>query len=153
MKKRSSAIQPRKPLSTLAKIGILVLLLVLAYFLGGRLQPGQSRYIILSPDHYPPGNIYQMQITLKKGGKLFLVNDGGTYHAIIGTDPHDKCGIRWLRDEQVFASYCSESRYDIDGSWLSGPSPVGLDRYNCFMRHGNLVIDTEDRIKGEPAPT
>lgn len=154
MKKRPSPPNSRERgyLSLPVKLGMLIAALVLAYFLGGRLLPGQTRYIRLSPDRYPPGGIYQLNTTTKKGSLLYIINDAGTFHVVIGTDPYDNCRVRWLRDEQVFASYCSEARYDAQGRWLSGPSSAGLDRYHCFIHQGNLVIDTEERIAGEPRP-
>jgi hypothetical protein len=152
MKKRPSAPDNRQRgyLSRPLKLGMLLIALVLAYFLGGRLLPGQTRYIYLSPDQYPPGGIYPLNTTLKKGSLLFIINDAGNYHVLIGTDPSDNCRVRWLRNEQVFASYCSDARYDIHGRWLSGPSTAGLDSYHSFMHRGNLVIDTEERIAGNP---
>ena len=154
MKKRWSATESQKRgiISLPFKIGMLLTTLALAYFLGGRLLPGQERYIYLSPDRYPPGGIYSLNTTIKKGSILYIVNDNGNFHVLIGTDPYDNCRVRWLRHEQVFASYCTDARYDIHGRWLSGPGSRGLDRYECFMHHGNLVIDTETRIPGDPRP-
>lgn len=152
MKRRPSSKRQGRFPRIISRLGILVGLLLVAYFLGGRLQPGQTRYILLSPDHYPPGTIHPITITLKKGGALFVVNDAGTYLVLVATDPHDNCRVHWIQNEQAFASYCSDARYDVSGRWLAGPSRRGLNRYHAFIHKGNLVIDTERLIKGPPRP-
>ena len=152
-KKRWSATESQKRgiISLPFKIGMLLTTLALAYFLGGRLLPGQERYIYLSPDRYPPGGIYSLNTTIKKGSILYIVNDNGNFHVLIGTDPYDNCRVRWLRHEQVFASYCTDARYDIHGRWLSGPEAedsIAMSA-SCTMA---IWSSTPRRASWDPVP-
>jgi nitrite reductase/ring-hydroxylating ferredoxin subunit len=150
-KRKYSVERERRKRNILWWIGV-VIALAAAYFIGGLLEPGQDRYTIFDPDLYPPGTIQRLSLPLRKGGGMFVVNDNGAFYAIIAKDPYDGCGIQWSKMEHVFFSPCSDHRYYVDGSWKSGSSPGGLARYAVSMQHGNIVIDTETRIEGEPRP-
>jgi hypothetical protein len=132
--------------------GMLIVALLLAYFLGGRLQTGHDRYIMLPADHYPSGTIHQMDLVLSKGGGLYVINNKEKFYALIATDPYDNCRIHWNEEKQAFYSPCSDHKYAIDGSWISGSAPGGLDHYPTTLRYGNLYIDTETRLRGTPRP-
>jgi hypothetical protein len=128
----------------------LALVLVLAYFLGGRLQPGQERYLYYDPDRLPPGTIHFIKLPLRKGNGMYLINDDGTVRAIVATDPYDRCRVSWHPVEQIFISPCSGSQYGVDGSYIKGSAAGGLEQFVVLWRHGNIVIDTETRIPGAP---
>lgn len=148
-----TAKKKQKPmLSRPAWFALLVVVLALAYFLGGQLQPGQERYMALSPDRFPPGSIQFINLKLSKGGGMYVVNDAGTFYVLVATDPYDRCRVSWRGNEQAFVSPCSKSTYHVDGSWRSGSSPGGLDQFPASIVNGNLMVDTETRIKGTPRP-
>lgn len=153
MKQRKYSIEKERSIKNILWwIGVLVAL-VATYFIGGLLEPGRERYTIFDPDQYPPGTIQRHTLPLRKGGAMYVVNDDGTFHAIIAKDPYDGCSVQWSKLEQVFYSPCSDHRYNVDGSWKSGSGPGGLARYAVSMEYGNIVIDTETRIEGEPRTT
>lgn len=130
---------------------LLALVLVLGVFLSSRLQLGQQRYLYLSPDHYPPGSIHPITLKLNKGGRIYVVNNAGTFVAVIATDTYDNCMVSWQQKAQALVSPCSGSKYTPDGRYISGPSGKSLDRFATHIRYGNLLIDTETRIPGEKA--
>jgi nitrite reductase/ring-hydroxylating ferredoxin subunit len=152
MNKRKYSVERERRLRNIKWwIGV-VIALVATYYIGGRLEPGQQRYTIFDPDLYPPGTIQRQSLPRSKGSGVFVLNDNGSFYAIIAKDPYDGCQIQWSKLEQVFFSPCSDYRYNIDGSWKSGSGPGGLARFPVEMQYGNIVIDTETRIEGEPRP-
>ena len=47
---------------------------------------------------------------------------------------------------------CHGEQYALDGGWLSGPSPRGLDRFEIEMLpNGDVVVDAAGYRKGSPA--
>lgn len=69
---------------------------------------------------------------------------------------HLGCPVRWLVNEGVgeFLCPCHGGLYDINGSYLGGPPPRGMYRYNVIevRENGKLYIKHSYDIGGENGP-
>lgn len=93
---------------------------------------------------------------------LYLVNDRSAgLLALWGRDPHLGClvvalplteapGPMEVHRDTVFANPCHGEQYALDGRWLGGPSPRGLDRFAVSVdADGNVVVDAR---RYQPGP-
>ena len=65
--------------------------------------------------------------------------------------PHGGCLILWDEDENWFHDPCIESRFDVNGLYIGGPSPKNLDQLAASTREG-IVWVSEEVIYGESHP-
>ena len=68
--------------------------------------------------------------------------------------PHEGCQVVWRDESNQFVCPCHDSFFNADGSYLSGPSPRGLDPLPAQEKNGVLQVqyisyenNTTDRIK------
>jgi hypothetical protein len=149
MNKRTPSLKRQLFMRRLVGYSMLTLVVLLGVYISSRLQLGQQRYLLLTPEQYPPGTIQSITLKLSKGGHVYLINNAGSFYTIIALDSYDGCSVSWIKGEQLFVSPCSKSRYSVDGRWVSGPSHRDLDRLATHIRNGNLLIDTETRVIGK----
>lgn len=63
----------------------------------------------------------------------------GKIVALSNTCPHLGCGIG-LDGKGGFACPCHDSRFTIDGSWVSGPSPRPMDPLPVRVEDGRVLV-------------
>ncbi|MBN8637252.1 MAG: hypothetical protein J0M07_18140 [Anaerolineae bacterium] len=63
--------------------------------------------------------------------------------------PDDGCGIRWVNWDQYFSNPCSGSKFQVDGTYIEGPSPRNLDRYHIIVTFSNGTT-VESNEAGDP---
>jgi cytochrome b6-f complex iron-sulfur subunit len=107
---------------------------------GGRFEVGRA-------DRFEEGSA-----TLFREGRFFLVHQGGEeFIALYQVCTHLGCLMRWDEENQVYACPCHGAKFANDGSYMSGPPPRSLDRFPVEVIDGKVVVDTGQRIRGEPA--
>ncbi|MDH5508198.1 MAG: hypothetical protein OEZ02_13330 [Anaerolineae bacterium] len=81
--------------------------------------------------------------------ELYLVLINGVPYAFDTRDPHPNgCPIRWSQTNQRFEEPCLGSTYALDGSYLTGPSPRGMDQYPVRTEDGSVQIIADMLIPG-----
>jgi len=100
---------------------------------------------------YPVGqlkegvNAANLQIT-----PMFVVRDGSFAFAIRpftpagGTDP-----VAWCPKQGFFEAWSTGAKFGVDGAYIAGPAPSGLDRYASTIVNGVLTVDP---TKVDPGP-
>jgi Rieske Fe-S protein len=58
--------------------------------------------------------------------------------------PHLGCPINWHAEESRFFCPCHGGVFDATGKRVSGPPPRGMDRLNCEVRAGRLLVQWHD---------
>jgi menaquinol-cytochrome c reductase iron-sulfur subunit len=66
--------------------------------------------------------------------------------------PHLGCPTAWLAAKSEFLCPCHGSIFSKDGSFLSGPSPRGLDSLESQIRDGHLWVRWQDFRIGMKEP-
>lgn len=87
------------------------------------------------------------------GGKKVLVArlNSGDWAAVSAVCTHLGCSVRLERDgnEEVFACNCHNSKFSIDGTNLSGPAPLPLNRYEIEVRENKVILGVGELNNGE----
>ncbi len=87
----------------------------------------------------------------------FIVHLEDEWIALSGRPPNpryqDTCLIDWDSTRNRFAEPCGGAFFALDGRYLGGPSPSGMDRYALEIRGDEIWLETTRVIPGEPVPT
>ncbi len=81
-------------------------------------------------------------------GKLWIVHLEQGWWALSQKCPHLGCAVPWCDQSGHFECPCHGSTYTLEGEWIEGPAPRGLDRYRVDVSSGNVMIDTSKVIDG-----
>jgi cytochrome b6-f complex iron-sulfur subunit len=117
---------------------------------GGTFDLGEAKDIVPSTSAPPEANTK---------GQFWLVNlDAQTGHgkpgvlALYNVCPHLGCLYQWQPVTNRFECPCHGSRYQKDGTYISGPAPRSLDRMviRFLDAKGNVLAQTD--ATGDPLP-
>ena len=123
---------------------------VLAAFLGqigaaGRaffpnvLYEPPSRFKLKRPGDYPDG------YTLDAAHRLFVIRQKDAFHVISAICTHLGCNVQWKDTE--FDCPCHGSRFNPDGTVISGPAPRPLDWFATTVSpDGFLEVDSAQEV-------
>lgn len=86
--------------------------------------------------------------------EFYLVWQNDTPLALSTLDPHDRFAgcdqpIRFDPAARRFSAPCGGATYQIDGTYLRGPSPRSMDRFATRIQHGRLEVDIGEIILGQ----
>jgi len=93
----------------------------------------------------PPVNVAKM--------KLWLIHEERGVAAFYKVCPHLGCLYSWNDQEFKFICPCHGSQYALEGQYLSGPAPRGLDSFEVRIidsRSGTVL--SRSGTAGEPTP-
>lgn len=93
-------------------------------------------------------------------GRFWLVNTAEGVVALYKVCVHLGCLYKWVPSNARFECPCHGSKYSVDGGYLDGPAPRGLDRFvlRFVDDAGNVLTETEegdmnsDDQAGKPVP-
>ena len=109
--------------------------------LGTKINAGPvSNYPLISPKEGAPVKFTD--------GKLWVVHLEQGWWALAQKCPHLGCAVPWCDQSGHFECPCHGSTYNLEGQWVEGPAPRGMDRYPVDVSSGNVVIDTSELILG-----
>ncbi len=85
---------------------------------------------------------------------ILLVNDSsGGFLALHSRDPGSGCLVNWEPSTQRIADPCEGTKYTRTGTYVSGPSPRGLDRFPVTVTDsGEVQVDLTQLLPGSPRP-
>jgi nitrite reductase/ring-hydroxylating ferredoxin subunit len=115
--------------------------------------PGKEWVQVGVLSDFPPSKEpYRLQ---NLGG--FLVNLEGELFVLSNHPPHprfhDTCLIYWDAERQRLTEPCGGAAFALDGHYLFGPSPRGLDKYPYEIRGNEIWVETTTLILGTFVPT
>ena len=78
--------------------------------------------------------------------KLWLVNTEQGMLGIYKVCTHLGCLYKWVPTNSRFECPCHGSKFQLDGTWIEGPAPRSLDRFEVFAvdASGNEVARSEE---------
>jgi Ferredoxin subunits of nitrite reductase and ring-hydroxylating dioxygenases len=80
---------------------------------------------------------------IDKGNEVILVRYAGAVYAFALSCPHQNTALRWLGDDSRFQCPKHKSKYQPDGTFMSGKATRNMDRY-AVSRKGKLIaVDRE----------
>lgn len=80
-------------------------------------------------------------VTIDKAHELILVRWQGAVYAFRLSCPHQKTALKWKESDARFQCPKHKSKYQPDGTFISGRATRGMDRYAVRRQGGELVVD------------
>jgi Rieske Fe-S protein len=107
------------------------------------------RGVRAGPDHvtYPVPAADGTQIDHDNG--VILVRWQGHLYAFNLACPHQNTALKWLSDEGQFQCPKHKSRYQPDGTFISGRATRGMDRFAITREGDNIVVELNDLFNQE----
>jgi len=126
---------------------ILVFGLITSAVLIGFALP-QPEYVNLGPvSSYPPS---EKPYFFGHGTPFFIVNTGEKTYILVAQPPHPKaCPAKWMMAEDKFIDPCLGIQFQLDGTYLQGPSPRNMDQFEFKIENGDLLVNVNRVIEGE----
>lgn len=75
--------------------------------------------------------------------QVILVRHQGMVYAFALSCPHQNTALRWLEDEQKFQCPKHKSRYQADGTFISGRATRNMDRLPIRIEGRNVLVDAD----------
>jgi len=104
--------------------------------------------ITVRADEFPQPNAAPVP---NNPGKFWLVNTDAGINALYKVCTHLGCIYPWSEAARIFACPCHGSQFQLDGTYIAGPAPRDLDRFEFRIldASGNVIAASTD---GQPIP-
>mgnify|MGYP002780220874 CR=1 FL=1 len=109
---------------------------------------GGATLTLAPPDAYADG-----AASYVREGRLWITRRGATLHALAQKCPHLGCAVPFCEASGRFECPCHGSIYDVEGTWIAGPAPRGMDRHPLQVVDGRVVVNTAILEEGAPLGT
>jgi nitrite reductase/ring-hydroxylating ferredoxin subunit len=80
-------------------------------------------------------------VMIDKEREVILVRWEGAVYAFRLSCPHQKTALKWKEKDVRFQCPKHKSKYQPDGTFISGRATRGMDRYAIRRRKGEIVVD------------
>lgn len=100
-------------------------------------RPGELTYPVPAADG----------ISIDREHEVIVVRWQGRAYAFALSCPHQRTMLRWQEGESRFQCPKHRSRYQPDGTFVSGRATRGMDRYPLRVQAGTLVVDTTRPVR------
>jgi len=84
-------------------------------------------------------------VTIDKEREVILVRWQGMIYAFRLSCPHQRTALKWKQKDGRFQCPKHKSKYQPDGTFISGRATRGMDRYSV-RRSGNEVVVDLDKV-------
>jgi nitrite reductase/ring-hydroxylating ferredoxin subunit len=81
--------------------------------------------------------------TIDTDNQVILVRHANAVYAFNLACPHQNTALKWLDDEQRFQCPKHKSRYEPDGTFISGRATRGMDRFAIKRDGANVAVDLD----------
>lgn len=80
--------------------------------------------------------------TVDKTNELIVARVQGKAYAFALSCPHQRTMLKWEADENRFQCPKHHSKYQPDGTFISGRATRGMDRHPIKLEGGALIVDS-----------
>ncbi|MFN2566726.1 MAG: ubiquinol-cytochrome c reductase iron-sulfur subunit [Gemmatimonadaceae bacterium] len=80
-------------------------------------------------------------VTIDKEREVILVRWAGAVYAFRLSCPHQRTALKWKEKDGRFQCPKHKSKYQPDGTFISGRATRGMDRYSVRRKKGEIVVD------------
>jgi Rieske Fe-S protein len=89
-------------------------------------------------------------VTIDKDNEVILVRWKGTIYAFALSCPHQNTALRWLDDpDSRFQCPKHKSKYQPDGTFISGKATRNMDRYAIRRNGKNVVVNLAQLFRND----
>jgi nitrite reductase/ring-hydroxylating ferredoxin subunit len=79
---------------------------------------------------------------IDRDNQVILVRWQGSIYAFALACPHQKTALRWIEGDTRFQCPKHKSKYQPDGTFISGKATRGMDRYKLSRDGASVLVDT-----------
>jgi cytochrome b6-f complex iron-sulfur subunit len=102
-----------------------------------------TRFRVGTSDDYPVNSV-----TYIRDQQVYIVRGSQGFYAVSAVCTHLGCITEWRPEDQVIACPCHGSKFEKDGSKLSGPAPRPLPHFAIRQTpDGELIVDKLEIVK------
>lgn len=84
---------------------------------------------------------------------FYIVNTGEKFLVLSAMATHpNACLLKWIVEESKFIEPCLGIQFYLDGTYLLGPAPRDMDRYEYQILDGILYVNVSQKILGTMHP-
>ncbi len=83
---------------------------------------------------------------------MILVRWQGSVYAFALSCPHQHTALRWEEDDGRFQCPKHHSKYEPDGTFISGRATRGMDRYAVQVEQGQVSVDAGTLYRQDKDP-
>lgn len=91
-------------------------------------------------------------VQIDKENEVIIVRHQGAIYAFGLSCPHQKQSLRWREGEARFQCPKHKSKYEPDGSYVSGRATRAMDRYPIRRDGDTLRVDLATKIRRDREP-
>jgi Rieske Fe-S protein len=84
----------------------------------------------------------QNGVSIDRKNEIVLTRWNGAIYAFALSCPHQKTSLRWIEADSRFQCPKHKSKYQPDGTFISGKATRGMDRYALRRNGSMIVVDT-----------
>jgi nitrite reductase/ring-hydroxylating ferredoxin subunit len=85
-------------------------------------------------------------VTIDRDNEIILVRWSARIYAFALSCPHQRTMLKWREKDAVFQCTKHKSKYQPDGTFISGRATRGMDRYPVRVAGGSVTVDTSSAI-------
>jgi len=82
-------------------------------------------------------------VSIDKEHEVILVRNQGSVYAFALSCPHQNTALRWMEEDKRFQCPKHKSRYQPDGTFISGRATRNMDRLPIKRDGANVVVDPD----------
>lgn len=135
-------------LASLALFGLIVTGVVLWF----ALPHPDFRPIGMTTDFPPASDPYQ-----RRAEQIYFIVNTGKEIIVLSSNPPRPytlpCRMKWDSDRNIFTDPCFGTQFNLDGSYRNGPAFRNMDSHPFQIIDGEIWVDTNRIILGEPLET
>lgn len=88
-------------------------------------------------------------VTIDKDNEVVVARYQKAIYAFALSCPHQRTMLKWLGQEGRFQCTKHKSKYQPDGTFISGRATRNMDRHPIKIEGGNVVVDLETTIQSD----
>ena len=92
-------------------------------------------------------------VQIDRDNQVILVRWQGAIYAFNLSCPHQNTALRWNAGDSQFQCPKHHSKYQPDGTFVSGRATRGMDRFTITRSGDNVVVDVDAMHKEDKDPT
>ncbi|HZS62502.1 MAG TPA: Rieske 2Fe-2S domain-containing protein [Gemmatimonadaceae bacterium] len=91
-------------------------------------------------------------VTIDRKQQVMIVRNQGHVYAFNLSCPHENTALKWLPKDNRFQCPKHESKYQPNGTFMSGRATRNMDRLSIRRDGNDLVVDLSHIIKSDADP-
>jgi nitrite reductase/ring-hydroxylating ferredoxin subunit len=91
-------------------------------------------------------------VSIDRKNEVVLTRWNGAVYAFALSCPHQKTALRWIEADTRFQCPKHKSKYQPDGTFISGKATRGMDRYSLRRDGSNVIVDMDAMHKQDADP-